>query len=385
MKGFHYRVAIDGTDIAGMTLTGATITYGATGSGQNPSPTVAHLELISADAAGDLVAGYPGISWNGGIPSGYVDTFEATYAGAMSALHVGAPVSVRVATDSGYVDTFESNYRAGFDVTRFTGRITALDYAPTVIGITAVDQVEALTRIELDPAAWPEEPELDRVNRILAAVGATATIHGAGTATIRAGQYSRAGTAWRHLVALAAACHAVVWVDREGDLVYRTAQALPDTTYIAPPGATLVDPLRMSSELGDVVNTIEVTYGDKATVTAVNTASVAKYGTRQHKVEGDLADQAQAQAWADGYVTLRGEPAWHMPTAVIHLGLANTDGQVAQLLNVDLDDVLELPYLLAASPEASYASRVVGYTEVLDPTEWLITSVLDPYGWSSAA
>ena len=67
---FEYRVSIDGTDVAGITLAGGSIQYGATGVGEAPSPTTAHLTLISADAAGDLVATYPGISWRGGIPSG---------------------------------------------------------------------------------------------------------------------------------------------------------------------------------------------------------------------------------------------------------------------------------------------------------------------------
>ena len=380
---FDYRVALDGMDIAGMVLAGATITYGSTSQGQPPSPTTAHMELVTVDAAGDLAATYPGISWNVGIPSGYVDTFGDTYEGALSALNVGATLSIRIATDSGYVDRFDSNYRAGFDVTRFTGIITALDYTPALIGITAVDLAEQLNRVQLDPATWPGELELERVTRILTEVGVTGSIHGTSSVPIRAGSHSSKRTAWKHLVDLATSCGSIVWIDREGALTYRTAGALPDTTYLAPPDATLQDPLKMSSELGDVINAVEVTWGAAQVVTAQDTASVTKYGRREGKLELELDDPVDAQLFADEYVTLHAAPAWHMPNATVHLGLANTDGQIAKLLNVDLDDVLELPYLLPASPVTSYASRVLGYSEVLDPNEWLITYVLDPYGWSS--
>ena len=372
-------------DIAGMVLSGATIDYGASSTGEPPSPTVAHLELITVDAAGDLAQTYPGISWNGGIPSGYVDEFEDVYAGALSALNVGATVTVRIATDSGYVDRFESNYRAGFDVTRFSGIITALDYTPALVGITAVDLSEKLTRVELDPAAWPEELEIDRVNRILGLVGITGTIHGTSPVILRAGVNTRRQTAWRHLVDTAVAGESIVWVDREGDLVYRTALGLPDTTYVAPPGATLLDPLRMSSELGDVVNALELEYGTDQFITSEDATSIAKYGRREKKLEEELADTVQAQKWADDYIAARRDPQWHMPNASVHLGLANSDGAVASLLNVDLDDVLELPTLLPASPVLSYASRVIGYSEILDPNQWLISYVLDPYGWKAPA
>ena len=171
MSGFTYAVTIDGMNIAGMVLSGASITYGSTATGQPPAPTTAHLELLTPDVSPELAHEYPGISWNGGIPSGYVDTFEAAYEGATSSLEVGTPVTVRVGTETGYVDTFEANYRAGFDVTRFTGQITALDYTPGLVGITAVDLADSLTRVVLDPASWPEESETARVERILNSAG----------------------------------------------------------------------------------------------------------------------------------------------------------------------------------------------------------------------
>lgn len=385
MSSFTYAVTIDGMDVAGMVLAGATITYGSTSTGQAPSPTTAHLELLTVDAAGDLAADYPGISWNGGIPSGYVDTFEDAYEGATSSLEVGTPVVVRVGTETGYVDTFEATYRAGFDATRFTGQITALDYTPGLIGITAVDLAESLNRVELDPSGWPEETETARVERILNSAGmglARAQLIGSSSLVIRAGSYSRSATAWEHLYRLALSCGSIVWVNRNGSLTYRTAGSTPDTTYVSPPDATLVDPLAMSSELGDIVTDLEVKYGADAVLTETSEA-MSTYGRRDQRLEVELKNSSDAQAFADRQLARRSEALWHMDRVSVHLGLADDDGTIAQLLNVDLDDVLELPYLLPASPVTTYSSRVIGYSERLDPYEWLITYVLDPYGWEA--
>ena len=377
---FKYRVTIDGTDVNGITLTGARINYGATATGQPPAPTTAALQLIDADFYDD-VATFPGISWRGGIPSGYVDTFQETYEGALSALKIGTSVAVRAATDSDYVDTFEANYRAGFDLTRFTGIITAIDYTPGDIRVTAVDLAEALTRSVHYPDTWPEESETDRVTRILTAAGVTGTITGTSSLTIRAGSHSRPASAWQMLTDLARSCESLVWVNREGDLVYRTASELPDTTYLAPPDATLQNTLRMSIELGDVANSITVNYGTDQSTTVTDATSIATYGLREAEYALELADTAAATAWANAKLASRKDPQWHLPRVDVHLGLADYAATIAQLLNADLDDVLELPQLLPASPESSYTSRVVGYTETLDPANWTIRYNLNPYRW----
>jgi hypothetical protein len=392
-RNFTYRVTIDGTDIAGMTLAGGSIQYGATSSGENAQPSTAFVELISADAAGDLVSEYPGISWRGGIPSGYVDTFDDTYEGAVSALKVGNSLCVRVATPSGYVDTFEANYRTGFDVTRFTGHIAAIDYTPGLIAITAVDSAERLARTRITPLLWPAETESARVARIATAAGIAVDVVGTASVEVIATTDNESETdAWRLLTTLADATGAVAYVDREGTIIYRARDAAPGTTYIIPPGVTLLNPLQMTSELGDVVNSIVVEYGDRdpntgdrPTVSATDQPSIDTYGVREPTggpLRVPLQHASDAQALADRWIGAYAEPRWHLPSVRAHLGLADADGTTAGLLTADLDDVLELPQLLPASPEASYASRVLGYTERLDPSEWVVTYVLDPNGWS---
>ena len=387
---FEYRVTIDGTDVAGITLAGGTIQYGASGVGEAPSPTTAHLTLISADAAGDLVATYPGISWRGGIPSGYVDTFEEKYEGALSALKIGAPLVIGVATESGYTDIFDANYRAGFDSVRFSGHIVAIDYQPGTVTITGSDEIEKLTRYKIDTTLWPSESELDRLQRIVTIAGISShSPIGSSSIVVRAtGADAKPATPWQLLTELAESCNSVAWVHRSGLLTYRTASAIPSTTYILPTDVTLLDPLTMTSELGDIVNTVTVEYGDSSgstrpSVSASDAASLAAYGKREGAKRSIIVQEAtDAQRYADQIIAAYKDPRWHLPTVQAHLKLARNDGDIGQLLTLDLDDILELPRLLPASPEASYASRVLGYTEALDPEEWIVSYVLDPHGWS---
>ena len=390
---FFYEVSVAGTDIAGMTLTGGTIQYGATSSGESPVPSTAFLELISADAAGDLVSDYPGISWRGGITSGFVDVYQDEYEGVASVLTVGVPVTVTVGTPSGFEDVYIDEYLVGNISRRFTGTVAAIDYTPGVVGITAVDLSEHLARSLLSPSNYPQETETARAQRIAAAAGVELTVVGSSDISVVAtGEDEAERDAYSLLTSVADLTGAVFYVDRYGVPTYRCVDAAPGDTYTVDPGATLLDPLAMTQELGTIVNTITVEYGvadeetgDRPTLTSVDDESVAAYGERPPASgvqSTPLATITDAQNYADRVLAAYAYPRWHMPNATAHLGLAQRDAMIDDLLTADLDDILELPQLLAASPVESYASRVLGYVETLDPNEWQLQFVLDPNGWS---
>ena len=380
---FVYDVEIDGTNIAGITLSGGTIQYGATSGGEQPGPTTAHFTLISADAAGDLVSTYPGISWRGGIPSGFVTEYADEYEGALSALKPGSPVTIKTATDSGFEDTYVGTYATGFDSVRFSGYITAIDYLPGTVTVTAIDEIERLTRAPIARASWPSESEAARLTRICSAASITPTIQGTGLAAVAAtATDAEPETPWRLLVELAASAGSLVYVNRDGQLIYRCHDDIHDTKTVLAPEVTLRESLEMSIELGRVRNSITVEY-DGGEITATDSSSVTAYGARDGgKLKTILANATDAQTRADRYLTAYAEPRWHLPNVTAFLKFAWNDRDIADLLSLDLDDVLELPQLLPASPEASYASRVIGYTETLAPEAWEMTYVLDPHGWS---
>ena len=385
---FTLRALIDGTDVSGITLVGASISYGTTETGKTPEPSSAYLELISADVAGDLSATFPEFTFGNAIPSGFVDTFAANYGGATTKLSMGAPVSIVASTPTGFEDTFSATYDAGYDSIRFTGYITALDVTPSIVTVTAVSPIEALTRILVDPSGWPSESDIDRVARIATAAGLTIRVEGTATHTVLPFDVDEKETSvWSLLDKVATDAGALFYANRLGEMIYRTVNATVGKSLVTlAAGATLIDDLTMTQEIGRVVNSLEVSYGDpKATVTVTDAASIAAYGERTGRLSVNVASTTDAQAAADRYLERRSEPVWHMRAATVNLKLAKTaspgyPANVTAILDVDLDDDVTLPQLLPASPMHEYTSRVVGYDETLDPYQWSITYRMNPAG-----
>ena len=94
MSIFDLRVDVAGEEVRGITLAGATITVGSTSPTGTPPASTAFLELISYDAAGDIVDDYPGITFGEAIPSGFVHAHSDRYEGTTTKLDVGAVVTV---------------------------------------------------------------------------------------------------------------------------------------------------------------------------------------------------------------------------------------------------------------------------------------------------
>jgi hypothetical protein len=391
---FGHSVKIDGSEVRDIVLAGATINYGTRSSTESMVPANAYLTLISYDAAGDLVADFPEFTFGAGVPSGFVTEYKAKYEGGETRLDVGATVEIGTVTPTGFTTHYESTYSGGYEDTRFTGIITAIDYSPASIAITAVAPTEALTRIKITPTSWPIEPETDRVERIANYAGITITIEGTSTADITSTSDKESPrSAYQMLTELAKDCDALVFARRTGEIIYRTRNAVTGhTTVDLEPGATLVNNLSMTVELGDVVNSITATYGEKdpqgvrPTHTSTDDASATKYGLRETTVDLQLEDLADVIAYCDRFLDHYALPVWHMPTAEVNLNLTRTEGtfpaNVQDILELDLDDDVRLPKLLPGSPMTSYTSRILGYTETLDPYQWSITYSLNPAGWT---
>lgn len=388
---FSHSVRIDGTEIAGIVLSGATISYGAGSQGQQPEPASAFMELISADAAGNLLTDYPEFTFGDAIPSGFTPDFREKYEGGVTKLKVGAPVDIQATTPTGFSPDFSATYDSGWGSTRFSGFITAIDATPAVVAITAVAPSERLTRVQLDTANWAEESDLDRVQRIALAADVPITREGAASMTVKAtGPDSQQASAWQLLTSLAADADALFYANRDGRIIYRTRNATTGSvTVTLEAGATLLDGMQMTCELGRVLNSVEVKYGDPETsVTFSDAASISEYGLRSQSLSIDSPSHADAVAKAHRLVGNAKAPFWHMPSVTVNLQLAKTGGglypqNVQELLEADLDDEIWLPYLLPASPVPDYSSRILGYQEVLDPYAWSLTFALNPEGWTA--
>lgn len=386
---FRHTVTIDGADIAGIVLAGATIDYGVKRDGETPTPASAYMTLISADALPNIADKYPGFSWGDRIPSGFVDVYGDKYEGGGPRLDIGTRVTIDATTPSGFADVYTDTYDGGFDSRRFTGIITAIDVLPASVTLTALAESERLTRVLIDPSGWPQEGEDARVQRIASAAGISVDFPGTSTATIAATRATETPrSAWAILSELAATCDAVLYANRQGAITYQSRTA-PSTTTDLTPAATLLDGLQMTTEAGAVVNFVTVEYGPpdaRAKVTAMDPASVIKYGKRERTVSTILANATDAQAKADRELAAYHVPVWYMPTATFSLRLAELAGPfptyLQEILELDLDDSVRLPDLLPASPLPEYTSRVLGWRETLDPYSWSLTFALNPAGWT---
>ena len=390
-RGLDFRptVRIAGLEVDGITLAGATIRYGADHPYSQPEPATAFLELVTSDALASASEEYPGFSFGAGIPSGFVDVYADSYGGTVPQLNVGAPVSVLVETPTGFVDVYDDQYLAGFSTVRFTGHIAALDYTPGLIAVTAISPVESLTRMRIDRAGWPIEGEVARVERIAQAAGVAIIVEGESSSTlVGTGTDADSVTVYEALTEVADQCDGLIYGDRHGRIVYRTrtAEARNGGAVVdLGPGATLVDSLKMTTEAGTIVNAVTVKTGDAVT-TLEDADSIRRFGRREAKWDTDL-DTASREAFAARRIARYAEPRWHMPSAELVLNLAKTAGgsypsNVAEILELDLDDQVALPQLLPASPVPSYVSRMLGYDEILDPNDWRFTFALDPHGWA---
>ena len=381
MNIFDISVEVAGEEVRGITLAGATITVGSTSPTGTPPASTAFLELISYDAAGDIVDDYPGLSFGGGLTSGFIDEYVDAYEGTTTLLEVGAPVTVNAKSSSGFIDEYVDAYDTGLDATRFTGNITAIDVTPARVGLTAVAPTEPLTRLLIDPSGWPAENEFSRLDRICQAAGVNMSTDATEShaTMIARDPDEKLETAWQLLGEVTDATGGLVYADRYGQLTYRGRDEIPETLYVADPDATLIDGLQMSQELGEVINELEVSWGDGQKFTLEDAESRELWGRRARKITIPVSVESQARALAQEELNDHSSPYWSLSSATILIGLADAQ-MMGELLTADLDDAVELPALLPAFPMPSYSSRLIGYTETLDPYEWRLDLILDPTG-----
>jgi len=379
---FDWVISVDGTDVSDFTLEGASISYGRNQVGEQPSTSVAVLQLMTEDLLPDVGATYPEFGLgNHSMPTGYADTYVDTYAGPSSRITIGAPVIVKADTPGGYEDTYTDTYYGDTHV-RFTGYIVAIDYTWDLIQLTCVTPMEQLARVMVGDTQtagteWPQETDLARAVRIWDDV----TLVSGTALQVVPREGMRAESAFALIQQLAESCEALAYCTRIGTITYRSRDAYTPVTYTIPVDLIARDQLKMSLDLADLNNTLIVEYGTGdvlPTVTATDAASVTSYGLRYGTMTSLLAVEADAQAFANRELARR-EPGWHMPDLTVNFALAS-DTQISHIASLDMGDTITIPALLDGSPVPDYTAEVLGYTESLSRGQWTITFHLTPAG-----
>jgi hypothetical protein len=376
MSGHSWVVKIDGTNVAGLVLVGAQINYGRRTVAEQPAPSSGIFTLLTPDAAASIAERFPDFGpGDFAARSGFTDAYEDTYSGVSSRLTIGAPITVDAITASGFTDSYDDSY-TGSQLRRFTGRITALEYAYGSVRVTAVDPLEQLGRIKVD-GARPAETDIERATFAAQAAGFELIIDGTiGEQLMPITQSSQVSTL-AMLYAAAKETGAIVYSDRWGELHYRTRDAAENPPTTLPSGETILDSIGMKAELGEVINSIDVEYGDKKTVSAYNPESMSRYGVFTSKISSQLAEQSAAQGLADRMIELHALPLYSMPSVTVTL-IKDNPATIDQLGSLDLADFVHIKDLPVGAPAQEYTARVLGYSEELAFPDWLITYQLAP-------
>lgn len=384
MNRYTWVTSVDGTPVDRLVLAGGTIDYGRASVFEQPTPPYAILTLMTKDfwplMPADLVEFGLG---SHSMPSGFTDLYSDTYAGPLSRLTIGAPVTVNVRTEAGFIDTYVDVY-SGLDLRRFTGYIVAIDYTWNAIQLTCLPTSESWGRITVggtdDVTTIPAETDADRVSRLCTEAGVSITIDGTdGPQVIAIPPGTAAKSLTDHLTAIATETGGLLFTDRDGDVHYRTKNWTPPTEYEIPAYCTLRDSLKMSLELGLVRNAITVTYGDsdpQATVVSEDATSIAAYGRREAAYTSMIDLEADAQDYAD-WIQAGLDAHWQLPDATVAFSVAS-DVDIAGIAALEQGAPVSLPQLLPGSPVTDYHSTVLGYTEVLSRDDWAITFHLAP-------
>lgn len=380
---YSWQVLVDGEDAAGITLAGATISYGRSTVWEQPRPGYCYLQLLTPDAVPSIADEYPDLAPGAfGAKSGFSDSYVDDYYGVVSKLVVGAPVKVTASTPTGFTDAYVDDYGNGDTLTRFTGRISSIDYRPGEAAVTVVDASEALTRLDLTNWQRPGETDHYRVGAIAKAAGVTIQVDGSDTTNLLPDDQPTTTTAWAALQKIAQDCGAVIYVDREGVIHYSCWDDKGQPRTI--PGDTvLVDSLQMQAELGSVVNQVTVAYGvkdtegDQPTVVVKNDDSITAYGLMDRKYTTRLADEADAQTMAGQVVKQAAHPSWNMPKATVTF-FAASDPTISAVAPLEVQDLALIGPLPTAAPFLDYQALVLGYSEQLDQTDWQMTLHLSP-------
>lgn len=384
MARFTWVTEIDGTDVKSLVLEDGRIEYGRASLFEQPGPPYAILNLLTRDsypAAAELFPEF-GLG-NHSMDSGFTDLYSDTYEGPVSRMTLGAPVSVRAVTESGFTDLYHADYDAGMDLTRFTGYVQAIDYTWDRIRLTCLPDTEAWARINVGGTSGSPiaaEPDVHRVQRLCTEAGVTITIDGADGPQVIAIPADTAATGLtQQLTDIATQTGGLLYTDRDGDVHYRTFAWTPPASTTIPAGITLRDPLGMTLDLGLVRNSIVVEYGDadpKATVTASDSTSISRYGLREGKYTSQISGTVAAQAYAD-WLLASLDADWQLPNITVGMNLA-TDTQIATVAALEQGSPVTIPTLLAGSPEPSYDSILLGYSEGISQSDWTITLHLSP-------
>ena len=233
---FTWIATIDGTDVADLVIDSASVNYGRASQFDTGGLPTAVLQLVTTDAGADVGALVEFGLGQHSMPSGFTTGYSDTYAGPLSRITLGAPITVQARTEAGFIPDYVDTY-GGLELTRFTGRIQAIEYEWDRITLTCLPPQEAWGRLLAGGTdgvtTIPQETDTARVTRLCAEAGVSITIEGdPGPQLLPITPGTKASSLLAQLEAIAADCDALLFCDRDGVMHYRTKNYTPVVTHL---------------------------------------------------------------------------------------------------------------------------------------------------------
>jgi hypothetical protein len=256
--------------------------------------------------------------------------------------------------------------------TVFTGKVTSVETKMGAVG--SVNEVAFITISAVGPFAgmsrkilstsYTQDLDSDRMTDILTDAGVTIDV----VDTPGIYEFTHTGAfvadAYSTAAKYAGMANGYIYETADGEVGFanesRRTIAVAATGYMSiPENYILWRSISSSKSLGDILNSINLTYGT-GTKTSSDAASIAAYGLLGASITTELHHAAEAQELADKYVALRRVPRVNMSAFAVQLDSPN-------ISDADLDSFLQMYMGKAISitglPVSLLATNYYGFVE----------------------
>lgn len=287
----------------------------------------------------------------------------------------------------------------GTEFPRFAGTITDLGVEWESVdeprpAIKAAGPLSPMGRKDVGSTPWPQELDGARAARIITLSNApTDPLRSdPGTVAILARDVD-AQPALQLAQKVADDAGGTLWESKDGFVLYADTEhrrAAPVALALDP----CVMPLTVSwlKDMDGLVNTIRIAYGappaegeNQPEYAATDPTSISAYGEFEASLATSLAAVGDATQRANGIILKQKTPAWILSGIAIDLSLERVDaGMTAELLALEMHDLVSVTGLPAGSPYTAANLWVEGWVEEITGDSWTIALVTSDYCRSAA-
>lgn len=286
-----------------------------------------------------------------------------------------------------WIDATESWTTSYTQSLRFTGRIdtmVATQEGGVISGyeVTCVGFMPDLAKTQV-PVEWPEETDLNRIERLAIAAGITIGIVGVESVMLTEELKAAEGTTINVLDAIHAVCAVtggLFWEDREGKFWYASTDAREADPIAIMPCTIVEDGITRTTQVSDIINDVTIEYGpenQRETYWENNPSSVLEYGSWPIKLVTNLLDATGATKLATLILRRRSVQYWVNSDAIVLVYMAPATAY-QQIQNINMGSGVLAQFSNVPDPAISYFPwSVEGWVEVLDAKHVIQYSLSD--------